>query len=127
MLLVAIAKAVKASNKYITTGIRKASCEITKFHIHGPEEVLVIRNGVAIASQSPALPNIIIVIKSGLAMKMGKGQQTGIVKQKNKIRFTADDIELRLKHELRKTPMEDISSALLTTNSIKGMKAVSCM
>lgn len=54
---------------------------------------------------------------------MKVGQQTGIVKQKNNIRFTADAIELRLKHELKKTPIEEISNALLTTRSIKGMKA----
>ena len=54
---------------------------------------------------------------------MKVGQQTGIVKQKNKIKLIADDVELRLKDELKKTPMEEISNALLTTRSIKGMKA----
>ena len=58
---------------------------------------------------------------------MGKGQQTGNAKKKNKIRFIADDIELRLKHELKKTPTDEISSALLITSSIKGMIAAKCM
>lgn len=127
ILLVATANPAKANSKYITTGIRNASCEIAYFQNHEPEEVLVIRNGVTNPSHPPVLPKIIIAIKSGLAMKMGKGQQTGTVKQKNKMRFIAEDIELRLKHELKKTPREEMSSALLTTSNIKDIKAKGCM
>ena len=104
-----------------------ASCEIANFHNHEPEEVLVIRNGVTNPSQPPVSPNIIIVTNRGLAMKIGRGQQTGIVKQKNKIKLIADDVELRLKDELKKTPMEEIRSALLTTRSVKGRKAAKCI
>ena len=56
-------------------------------------------------------------------MKTGKGQQTGTVKQKNRIRLIAADVELRLKHELKKTPTAETSSALLMKSNIKGVRA----
>ena len=73
-----------------------------------------------ISPQPPVIANIITNIKNGLAIKTGKGQQTGTVKQKKKIRFTDAEDELRLKQELKKTPTAETNSALLTTNKVQG-------
>ena len=73
-----------------------------------------------ISPQPPVIANIITITKSGLAIKTGKGQQTGTVKQKKKIRFTDAEDELRLKQELKKTPTAETNSALLTTNKVQG-------
>ena len=54
----------------------------------------------------------------------GEGQQIGVVKPRNKMRFIDADIELRLKQELRKTPKAETNSMLLTINNNKGKIAV---
>ena len=66
-----------------------------------------------------------IAAKSGLTTKVdkGKGQQTGAVKPRNKIRFTDADIELRLKQELKKTPTAETNNVLLAINNTKGRMA----
>ena len=73
----------------------------------------------------PVTPRIIIAAKSGLTRNMGngEGQQTGAVKPRNKIRFMDADIELRLKQELKKTPIVETKSMLLTINNAKGKTA----
>jgi len=60
--------------------------------------------------------------KRGLTMYVGKGegQQIGVVKPRNKMRFIDADIELRLKQELKKTPTAETNSILLTINNAKG-------
>ena len=70
----------------------------------------------------PVTPRIIIAAKSGLTRKVGngEGQQTGAVKPKNKIRFMVAEIELRLKQELKKTPMVETNSMLLIINKLNG-------
>ena len=60
-------------------------------------------------------------------MGNGEGQQTGAVKPRNKIRFMDADIELRLKQELKKTPIVETKSMLLTINNPKGKIAVGGM
>jgi hypothetical protein len=67
-----------------------------------------------------------IAAKSGLTRKVGngKGQQTGAVKPRNRIRFIGADNELRLKQELKKTPTAETNSMLLTINNAKGKIAV---
>ena len=76
-------------------------------------------------SKPPVTPKIIIATNSGLTRKVGKGegQQTGIVKKINRIRLTEAEVELRLKQELKKTPMAETRSALLTINNAKGKMA----
>jgi hypothetical protein len=70
-----------------------------------------------------------IAAKSGLTRKVGngEGQQTGAVKPRNKTRFMDADIELRLKHELKKTPIVETNSVLLTINNAKGKRVAGGM
>jgi hypothetical protein len=120
-LLTAIAKAPNASDKYITTRTKRASPEIKNVpsHSHPPA---VCRNDVSIPCQPPATPMMTIAAKSGLIRKGGRGigQQIGTVKPRKRIRFMDADIELRLKQELKNTPIEETNNILLTINNAKG-------
>jgi len=53
-------------------------------------------------------------------MGNGVGQQTGIVKKRNRIMLMDADIELRLKQELKRTPTAETSSMLPAINNAKG-------
>ena len=93
ILLTAIAKAPNASDKYIAARTRSASPETINAPNHSHPRP-VCGNGRPIPLQPPVTPRIMMAAKSGLIRKGGgfKGQQTGTVKPRNKIRFTDADI-----------------------------------
>lgn len=125
ILVIAIAKAPSASDKYITTRTTSANPE-TKNVPNQSHPLPVCRNGALIPCMPPVTPRIMIAAKSGLTKKggRGKGQQTGAVKPRNKIRFIDVEIELRLKQVLNNTPTEETNNALQTNNNIKGRMEV---
>ena len=123
----AIAKAAKASDKYIAIRTISASPEIK--NPNHPLPPAVSWKGAVIAAEPPATPTIMAAANSGLTRNVGKGdgQQTGTVKQRKMITFTDADVELRLKHELKKTPTAETRIALLTTSRTRGKMALAGM
>jgi len=126
-LLVAIAKAAKAIDKYIVTRTINANPETKNAPSQAPHPDPPLIKGVPNPCHPPVTANIIIAAKSGLARKLGKGEQNGTVKKRKSIMFMDADVELRLKQELKKTPTAETRSALLATNRTKGKMAAGGM